>query len=178
MPDTPHASNRSNRPFVPVNCGAIPETSWRVSFFGYGQSFTGASAARKGRVASGPRGDVNSSDEIGELPLSLQVKLLRLLQERNSRARWQFGVRSRRFPADFRDPPGSGGRGPPAGSGVTRLPVACLSHPDCRLLRERPEDVVQPLHYFWDRRGETRAVDGSGVAVPPNLRMAGECSVS
>ena len=74
-------SNRADEAFVPVNCGAIPSELVESSFFGHRKgAFTGASEDRKGffRLADG--GTI-FLDEIGEAPLELQVKLLRVLQE-------------------------------------------------------------------------------------------------
>jgi transcriptional regulator with GAF, ATPase, and Fis domain len=75
-------SNRVNGPFVVINCGAIPENLIESELFGHVKgAFTGAVASRPGKfqVASG---GTLFLDEIGELPLNLQVKLLRALQER------------------------------------------------------------------------------------------------
>ncbi len=74
-------SLRCNGPFIPINCGAIPETLLESELFGYEKgAFTGAHTQRKGRIESANGGTL-FLDEIGELPVALQVKLLRFLQE-------------------------------------------------------------------------------------------------
>jgi len=76
------ASSRSRAPFVAVNCGAIPENLLESELFGHAKgAFTGAYASKVGRIAQAQGGTL-FLDEIGELPLSLQVKLLRILQSR------------------------------------------------------------------------------------------------
>jgi DNA-binding NtrC family response regulator len=76
------ASSRSHRPLVSVNCGAIPENLIEAEFFGHIRgAFTGAVAHRVGRFEQAD-GGVIFLDEIGEMPLDLQSKLLRVLQER------------------------------------------------------------------------------------------------
>ncbi|HEY2405977.1 MAG TPA: sigma 54-interacting transcriptional regulator [Polyangiaceae bacterium] len=75
-------SNRVNGPFITVNCGAIPENLIESEMFGHVKgAFTGAIASRAGKFQQADRGTL-FLDEVGELPLALQVKLLRALQER------------------------------------------------------------------------------------------------
>jgi len=75
-------SNRANGPFIVVNCGAIPENLMESELFGHVRgAFTGAVATRQGSFQAANGGTL-FLDEIGEMPLALQVKLLRALQER------------------------------------------------------------------------------------------------
>ncbi|WP_111976498.1 sigma-54 dependent transcriptional regulator [Algibacillus agarilyticus] len=75
-------SNRKKGPFVPVNCGAIPPELLESELFGHEKgAFTGAINSRKGRFEMAQNGTL-FLDEIGDMPLQMQVKLLRVLQER------------------------------------------------------------------------------------------------
>ena len=76
-------SNRRNKPFVPINCGAIPAELLESELFGHEKgAFTGAVGARQGRFELAEGGTI-FLDEIGDMPLTMQVKLLRVIQERS-----------------------------------------------------------------------------------------------
>jgi len=76
-------SNRRSKPFVPINCGAIPSELLESELFGHEKgSFTGAVGSRQGRFELAEGGTI-FLDEIGDMPLSMQVKLLRVIQERS-----------------------------------------------------------------------------------------------
>jgi two-component system response regulator PilR (NtrC family) len=78
-------SSRADRPFVPVNCGAIPESLVESEFFGYRKgAFTGAEADRPGFFQAADGGTL-FLDEVADLPLTMQVKLLRAIQEKRVR---------------------------------------------------------------------------------------------
>jgi two-component system response regulator AtoC len=79
-------SPRSGGPFIPINCGAIPENLLESEFFGHVKgSFTGANKAKRGLFVEADQGTL-FLDEIGELPLNLQVKLLHVIEEKSVRA--------------------------------------------------------------------------------------------
>ncbi len=75
-------SNRKNSPFVTINCAAIPETLLEAELFGYEKgAFTGAHSSKKGKFELADGGTI-FLDEIGDMPLALQAKILRVLQDR------------------------------------------------------------------------------------------------
>jgi two-component system response regulator PilR (NtrC family) len=78
-------SARSDAPFVAVNCGAIPENLMESEFFGYKKgAFTGADSDKIGYIQAAEKGTL-FLDEVGDLPLAMQVKLLRVIQEKKVR---------------------------------------------------------------------------------------------
>jgi sigma-54 specific flagellar transcriptional regulator A len=152
-------SPRAARAFVPVNCGAIPETLLESELFGYVKgAFTGAASSRKGRVALAEAGTL-FLDEIGELPLSLQVKLLRLLQERSYEpigSSESISANFRLIAATNRDLADEVRAGRFRSDLYYRLHVCPVRLP---ALRERRGDIGPLFQYFWTRRGETRPVE-------------------
>jgi DNA-binding NtrC family response regulator len=144
-------SNRSRKPFVAVNCAAVPESLLESELFGHSRgAFTGANAAKAGKFELADGGTL-LLDEIGEMPLNLQPKLLRILQEREferlgetrsihvnirviatTNASLGAMVEQGRFRSDL----------------YYRLNVIPLSIPS---LRERPEDIPALARHFAER---------------------------
>jgi DNA-binding NtrC family response regulator len=159
------ASPRTGKPLVTVNCGAIPENLIESELFGHARgAFTGAHATRLGHVAMAEGGTL-FLDEVGELPLLVQVKLLRLLQQREysivgdsrvvkcdvrivaaTNRDLEAEVKARRFREDL----------------FYRLNVIHIELPS---LRNRPEDI-EPLarHFLTSSIARTGRVDVVGFA--------------
>jgi sigma-54 dependent transcriptional regulator, flagellar regulatory protein len=156
-------SPRAQHSFVAVNCSAIPEALLESELFGYVKgAFTGATQPRRGRVALAEGGTL-LLDEIGELPLGLQVKLLRLLQERT----YEPVGSSEPLTADFRLVAATNRNlveevrlGRFRKDLYYRLNVCPIQLPP---LRERPGDISQLFHHFWQARGERRPVDPAAM---------------
>jgi len=152
-------SPRAGRPLVPVNCGAIPETLLESELFGHVRgAFTGANQSRRGRIAAAEGGTL-FLDEIAELPLSLQVKLLRVLQERT----YEPVGSAESVPADFRlvaatnrDLAAEVATGRFRRDLYYRLLVCPIEIPP---LRARGSDVLRLFQHFWSARGEHRPLD-------------------
>ena len=144
-------SSRSKRPFIKVNCAAIPATLLESELFGHEKgAFTGAFAQRIGRFELAHHGTL-FLDEIGEIPLELQPKLLRALQEQEFERlggtgpfRWTSGLSPRQIAIS--------GRWSMKGSSVSdlyyRLHVFPLTVPP---LRERREDIPLLIRFFTQR---------------------------
>jgi two-component system, NtrC family, response regulator AtoC len=142
------SSNRSGGPFVSINCGAIPASLLESEFFGYMKgSFTGADSDHKGLFEAAGGGTL-LLDEIGELPLSLQVKLLRVLQEREIRplgASKNRNINVRVLAATAKDLMDEVARGHFRQDLLFRLNVVELKIPP---LRRRESDIPLLVHAF------------------------------
>jgi two-component system response regulator HydG len=150
-------SSRADGPFVPVHCAALPEGIIESELFGYEPgAFTGATRRRIGRLESADKGTL-FLDEIGELPPSVQVKLLRVLQEGEiqrlgSNATVTVDVRI--VAATHRDLAQLVRRGEFREDLFYRLNVIPVTLPP---LRERPEDIEVLVHHFMSRSAVANA---------------------
>jgi len=139
---------RADRPFVPVNCGAIPSELMESEFFGHRKgSFTGATSDKDGlfQVAAG---GTLFLDEVAELPLHMQVKLLRVIQEKSVRpvgAQREVATDVRILSATHRDLAELVAGGQFRQDLYYRLNVIQLKVPP---LRERSEDIAMLARYF------------------------------
>jgi two-component system NtrC family response regulator len=147
-------SYRSKGSFVVINCGAIPENLLESELFGHEKgAFTGAHMQRKGRIQFAHGGTL-FLDEIGELPLTLQVKLLRFLQEQvieRIGGRERIPVDVRVLAATNRDLKDAGKEGNFREDLYFRLAVINIALP---ALREREGDVLLLAKAFLDRFAE------------------------
>ena len=141
-------SPRANKPFVAINCAAIPETLLEDDLFGHERgAFTGAAAQKKGRLEVAD-GGVVFLDEIGELAPALQVKLLRVLQEREFErlgGTHPIKVNIRLIAATNRDLEEAVRKGEFRQDLYYRLAVVKMTMPT---LRERREDIPMLTRHF------------------------------
>jgi transcriptional regulator with GAF, ATPase, and Fis domain len=174
-------SHRAENPFVPINCGAIPKELLESELFGHEKgAFTHAIKSRAGRFELATGGTI-FLDEIGELDLSLQVKILRVLQEKEfERVGGSKTIKTdiRVVAATNRDLEKEVNRGNFREDLFYRLNVIPLDLPP---LRERGEDVILLADYFLSKfcseknrpnleLGEETAQILSGYTWPGNIR--------
>ena len=173
-------SGRSENPFVAINCGAIPENLIEAELFGYMKgAFTGATSNSKGLFEAAQGGTI-FLDEIGELPLHMQVKLLRVLQERRIRplgSTKEIAVDARVIAATNRDLLKMIDEGTFRQDLYYRLAVIPMRIPS---LTERREDIatlaINFVERFSSETGKTISLCKEGIAIlesrdwPGNVR--------
>jgi len=160
-------SQRGGRPFLAVNCGAFSPTLIESELFGHEKgAFTGALSDKPGWFEAAHGGTL-FLDEIGELPLPLQVKLLRVLQEREV---VRLGAK-RAIPVNVRLIAATNVRLEEAVAGGTfradlfyRIAVARMT---IAPLRDRPGDILPLAHHFLDVYANARPAPGPGPSLTP-----------
>ena len=170
-------SDRADKPFIPINCGALTETLLEAELFGFIKgSFTGAAQSRSGMFESADKGSI-FLDEIGDMSPAMQVKVLRVLQERKVRrigAGAETAVDTRVIAATNRD------LGPMVDEGkfrqdlFYRISVIPIRVPS---LRERREDIPElALHFvnrFSARSGKQISINDEALAALQNRSWLG-----
>ncbi len=141
-------SPRADKPFMPINCGAFTETLLESELFGYTRgAFTGATANRKGLFEAAQSGTI-FLDEVGEMSPTMQVKLLRVLQERKVRpvgAHEETEIDTRVIAATNRDLSAMVKQGGFREDLFYRISVIPIELPP---LRERREDIPELIEHF------------------------------
>jgi len=162
---------RAAGPLVPVNCGGIPESLLESELFGHKKgAFTGADCNKKGLFQEAEGGTI-FLDEIGELPLSLQVKLLRVLQENEVRpvgGSKSLPIDVRVIAATSKKLEEEAAKGSFREDLYYRLNVLVVKIPP---LSERTEDIPLLCKHFIGRFNETLAKDISGLAPDAMSRL-------
>jgi transcriptional regulator with GAF, ATPase, and Fis domain len=150
-----HASRRGQGPFIAINCAALPDQLLESELFGYERgAFTGAVAAKPGRIEQA-NGGVLFLDEVGEMALTVQAKLLRVLEEREFQRLGGTKLHHadiRVIAATNRDLHGAMRRGEFREDLYYRLGVFEIELPP---LRERADDVLELADMFLREIGET-----------------------
>jgi DNA-binding NtrC family response regulator len=161
-------SPRANEAFIPVNCGALPENLMESELFGHTKgAFTGADKARKGLFLEADKGTI-FLDEIGELPLLLQVKLLHVIEEKTIRPVGSEQAKRadvRIIAATNRDLAQMVAEGKFREDLYFRLSVFQIHAPP---LRERRQDIPG-LVQFLLQRGAKRLLEGVPILIDPDV---------
>jgi len=156
-------SIRADKPFLVINCVAIPETLLESELFGYEKgAFTGAVNRRVGKIEQAHGGTV-FLDEIGDMPFSIQAKILRLLQEKSIErlgGRSPIPVDVRVIAATNRDLEAALSEGRFREDLYYRLKVVTLRLPP---LRERSGDVAMLAEYFLNRFAKDMNIASPGI---------------
>jgi len=163
-------SGRSQGPFVAINCSAIPETLMESELFGHEKgAFTGANQQRKGRIEVSAGGTL-FLDEIGEIPLPIQVKLLRFLQEQTIErvgGRQEIAVDTRIVAATNANLEKGMSSGTFREDLYYRLAVVRIELP---ALRDRDDDVLLLANAFMQKYAQES--DKSGLSFAPDATRA------
>ncbi len=166
-----YSSDRAKKPLIPVNCGGIPENLIESELFGHKRgAFTGADRNKKGLFQEAEGGTI-FLDEIGELPLSLQVKLLRVLQENEVRPigdSKSMKIDVRVVAATAKNLEEEVGKGTFRQDLYYRLNVMTLKLPP---LNERTEDIPLLCKRFIDQFNQTFDKNISGLVPEAMLRL-------
>lgn len=167
---------RSDGPFIPVNCGAIPSELMESEFFGHRKgSFTGAVSDKQGLIQSADGGTL-FLDEIADLPLAMQVKLLRVIQEKTVRpvgAAEEEPANARILSATHKNLSGMVSGGEFREDLYYRINVIELHVP---ALRDRGDDVIDLANHILAKLDASASLDGSassalsGYSFPGNVR--------
>jgi len=156
-------SLRAEKPFLVINCVAIPENLLESELFGYEKgAFTGAAHRRVGKIEQANGGTV-FLDEIGDMPFSIQAKILRLLQEKSIErlgGRETIPVDVRILAATNRDLENALAKGRFREDLYYRLKVVTISLPP---LRERPDDIPLLTNFFISRHAADLGMVNPGI---------------
>ncbi|MGH7496375.1 MAG: sigma-54-dependent transcriptional regulator [bacterium] len=172
-----YLSPRADRPFVAINCAALPETLLESELFGYEKgAFTGADRRKPGLFETAADGTI-FLDEIGEVSLTIQVKLLRTLQAKQVThlgGTETIPIRARTIAATNRDLEVALKEGRMREDFYYRLNVFPITLPS---LRRRPEDLPELIGHFLEKAGKDRRGISAGAieklcqyAWPGNVR--------
>ena len=170
-------SARAEKPFISINCGAFTETLLESELFGYMKgSFTGANTNRKGLFEAANRGTI-FLDEIGEMSPAMQVKLLRVLQEKKVRpvgAHEELSIDARVIAATNRDLKQMSNDGTFREDLFYRISVIPISLPP---LRDRPEDIPElAAHFvgkFCEQTGRDLSISPKAMQLLENYMWGG-----